>query len=86
MRVLCIGLAFLISQSIFSQELFVVTDPASNIPANSLSVRLGNSLFKEKFENGYFLDFDFCFVFGLEEQPVRPKAAKAEPNTVIFKN
>lgn len=53
MRVLCIGLAFLISQSIFSQELFVVTDPASNIPSNSLSVRLGNSLFKEKFENGY---------------------------------
>ena len=53
MRVLYIVLAFLFTQFIFSQELFVVTDPASNIPANSLSVRLGNSLFKEKFENGY---------------------------------
>lgn len=53
MRVLCISLALLISQSIFSQELFVVTDPASNAPANSLAVKLGNSLFKEKFEKGY---------------------------------
>ena len=53
MRVLYIGLAFLLSQTIFSQELFVVTDPASNAPANSLAVRMGNSLFKEKFESGY---------------------------------
>lgn len=53
MRIFYIVLALLLTQSIFSQELFVVTDPASNAPANSLAVKLGNSLFKEKFENGY---------------------------------
>ena len=35
------------------QELFVVTDPASNVPAGSVSIRLGQLLFKEKFEEGY---------------------------------
>ncbi len=37
----------------YSQELFVVTDPASNIPGNTLSVRLSQSLFKEAFVSGY---------------------------------
>lgn len=41
------------SQLVYSQELFVVTDPASNVPTNSLSIRLSNSLFKEKLEEGY---------------------------------
>lgn len=36
-----------------SQELFVVTDPASNVPANSLAINAMQSLFKEKFESGY---------------------------------
>jgi len=36
-----------------SQELFVVTDPASNVPAGSIGVRISNSLFKEFFEEGY---------------------------------
>jgi hypothetical protein len=31
----------------------VVTDPASNVPAGSVSIRLGQLLFKEKFEEGY---------------------------------
>ncbi len=53
MKGLCLCIALLFSQLVLSQELFVVTDPASNIPANSLSVRMGNSLFKEKFESGY---------------------------------
>ena len=44
---------FFITQTIFSQELFVVTDPASNVPFNTLSTRLSNSLFKEKFNNSY---------------------------------
>jgi hypothetical protein len=33
--------------------LFVVTDPASNVPANSLAVNVMQSAFKEKFEPGY---------------------------------
>ena len=37
----------------YSQELFVVTDPASNVPANTLSVRVMQSVFKEQVETGY---------------------------------
>lgn len=37
----------------YSQELFVVTDPASNVPANSLAINIMQSAFKEKFEPGY---------------------------------
>ena len=36
-----------------AQELFVVTDPASNVPANSLSVRVSQSVFEQQFENGF---------------------------------
>lgn len=36
-----------------AQELFIVTDPASNVPANSLSIRMSNSYFKEVFKEGY---------------------------------
>ena len=47
----------LLSQKTKAQELFVVTDPASNVPAGSISIRLGQSLFKEKFEDGYNYHF-----------------------------
>ena len=40
-------------QKNYSQELFVVTDPASNVPANSLAINIMQSAFKEKFEPGY---------------------------------
>jgi hypothetical protein len=54
MRKIIVFLAlFLLSQESKSQELFVVTDPASNVPAGSISIRLGQLLFKEKFEDGY---------------------------------
>ncbi len=36
-----------------AQELFVVTDPASNVPAGSLSIRMSNSHFKEAYQKGY---------------------------------
>lgn len=36
-----------------AQELFVVTDPASNVPANSLSVRVSQSVFEQQFEKGF---------------------------------
>ena len=53
MRKVLILLAVFVFQENYSQELFVVTDPASNVPANTLSVRLSNALFKEAFESGY---------------------------------
>lgn len=43
----------IVFDSLSGQELFVVTDPASNVPTGSLSVRLSNSLFKEVYEDGY---------------------------------
>lgn len=36
-----------------SQELFLVTDPASNVPANSLGVNILQSAFKEQIKTGY---------------------------------
>ena len=53
MRKVILFFAAISCQTIFSQELFVVTDPASNVPANSLAVNVMQSAFKEKFEPGY---------------------------------
>ncbi len=41
------------SSVVTAQELFVVTEPASNMPTGSIGVRLGQSLMKEKFKSGY---------------------------------
>ena len=43
--------AFSINAS--AQELFVVTEPASNMPTGSVGFRVAQSLMKEKFEAGY---------------------------------
>jgi hypothetical protein len=53
MRKIFLLLIILGFQKSFSQELFVVTDPASNVPANSLAINAMQLLFKEKFEQGY---------------------------------
>ena len=53
MKKIILFLVFISYQTVFSQELFVVTDPASNIPANSLVINLMQSAFKEKFKTGY---------------------------------
>jgi hypothetical protein len=53
MKVIILMLATFVITGVHAQELFVVTDPASNVPAGSVGVRLGNSLFKEIYEDGY---------------------------------
>ena len=53
MKTILIVLLTIVFNSLSGQELFVVTDPASNVPAASMSVRLSNSLFKEVYEDGY---------------------------------
>jgi len=53
MRKLVVLITLLFFQKGISQELFLVTDPASNVPANSLSVNVLQLLFKEKFKAGY---------------------------------
>ena len=54
-------------QNIFSQELFVITDPASNIPANSLGVNVMQSLFKEEMKSGYNYHFMPEVSYGLNK-------------------
>ena len=41
-----------LSINVSAQELFVVTEPASNMPTGSIGLRLGQSLMKEKFKPG----------------------------------
>ncbi|TBX70319.1 hypothetical protein EZL74_03860 [Flavobacterium silvisoli] len=53
MRALVIALLILGSCQMRAQELFVVTEPASNAPAGSLGFKLGESLMKEKYKAGY---------------------------------
>jgi len=52
MRIILILLLAIGFQRLCGQELFVMTDPASNVPASSLGVRLSNSSFKEVFKEG----------------------------------
>ncbi|MBF7093076.1 hypothetical protein IUY40_16205 [Flavobacterium sp. ALJ2] len=52
MKYLSIVFIFLISYNIDAQELFVVTEPASNAPAGSIGVRVGQSLMDNKHESG----------------------------------
>jgi hypothetical protein len=47
MKFLFTGILICLSLSLFSQELFVYTEPASNMAAKSVGVRLSNSLMKE---------------------------------------
>lgn len=53
MRNFLIVFTLFVIQVISAQELFVVTDPASNVPAGSLGVRLGQSIFKEQMQSRY---------------------------------
>lgn len=52
MRYLGIVFLALISFQISAQELFVVTEPASNVPAGSIGVRVGQSLLKKEIGSG----------------------------------
>jgi hypothetical protein len=53
MKQLLVLFGIFIFQNSTGQELFLVTDPASNVPTNSLGVNVLQSLFKEKAESGY---------------------------------
>ena len=53
MKHLFYGFIVLISFQIKAQELFVFTEPASNMPSNSVGIRLGQSLLNEQIKSGY---------------------------------
>ena len=63
-KVLVIIVLFLFNKGI-GQELFLLTDPASNVPANSLSVNVLQSLFKEKFKTGNIYQLTPEVTYGL---------------------
>lgn len=67
MKRLIILFTVLFVQKGMSQELFVVTDPASNVPTNTLSLRLSQSLFKELFEPGYNYHLSPEITYGLNK-------------------
>ncbi|MCY7291044.1 MAG: hypothetical protein LH615_02570, partial [Ferruginibacter sp.] len=53
MKYMFVSFLIALSLNANAQELFVVTEPASNMPAGSIGVRVAQSLMKEKFESGY---------------------------------
>lgn len=53
MKQLCILFFFLYSFNTKAQELFVVTEPASNVPSGSLGINLGQTWMKRQLESGY---------------------------------
>lgn len=53
MKCILILFGILTSFGVYAQELFVVTEPASNAPAGSLSVRVGQSLMKNELKDDY---------------------------------
>jgi hypothetical protein len=53
MNKLLFGFLFLYCIEIKAQELFVFTEPASNMPANSIGLRIGQSLLKEQIKSGF---------------------------------
>ncbi len=67
MRKVIILFFVFVFQKNYSQELFVVTDPASNVPANSLADNIMQSAFKEKFESGYNYHFMPEVTYGLNK-------------------
>ncbi|MFV8325260.1 hypothetical protein [Flavobacterium sp. ZS1P14] len=53
MKQLAIMLFFLLSFHSRAQELFVVTEPASNVPSGSIGINLGQTWMKRQLESGY---------------------------------
>jgi hypothetical protein len=53
MKKFFILIIILFGKKLLAQELYVVTDPASNVPSKSLNINVMQSLFKVKFEDGY---------------------------------
>jgi hypothetical protein len=61
-------LIFLIcSSQIKAQELFVFSEPASNMPTGSLGIRMGQSLMKESFSSGYNYHLMPEIMFGINK-------------------
>ena len=79
-------LFFISIHSVFlsGQELFVVTDPASNVPADALSINIMQSLFKENTKDGYNYHFMPELSYGLNKNLMfRTSAFISNRNTTL---
>ncbi|HLK27584.1 MAG TPA: hypothetical protein VKT28_03325 [Puia sp.] len=57
-----------ISAFLHAQELYVSTEPASNMATGSIGVRLNSKLFQMKYNNSYLLRIDPEIMFGLSKK------------------
>ena len=57
MKFLMTGILFCLTTIVYSQELFVYSEPASNMAAKSVGIRLSNSLMKENNSSTYNYHF-----------------------------
>ncbi len=67
LKIIFLALIAISGNKIIAQELFVVTDPASNVPANSIAINIMQSSFKEKFKAGYNYHFMPEITYGLSK-------------------
>ncbi len=67
MKIVIFILLLFCFQNMYCQELFVVTDPASNVPANSLGINVMQLLFKEQIKTGYNYHLMPEITFGLNK-------------------
>lgn len=67
MKYLSIVFLFCISLNTNAQELFVMTEPASNAPAGSVGVRVGQSFMKNEFESGSMYNLSPEITWGINK-------------------
>ena len=67
MKTLFFSFILLFSFQVKAQELFVFTEPASNMPSNSIGIRLGQSLMNEQIKSGYNYHLMPEIMFGINK-------------------
>lgn len=71
----------LFSFQLKAQELFVVTEPASNVPAGSVGIRFGQSLMEKEIGNGYIYNLSPEVTWGVNKNLMVRAAAFLNNNT-----
>ena len=76
-----------ISLTTSAQELFVMTEPASNVPAGSVGVRVGQSFLKNQFESGWMYNLSPEITWGINKNlMVRSSAFFSNENNELALN
>jgi len=67
-KIFCSVIILLMCMHINAQELYVSTEPASNMAAGSIGVRLNTKIFSMKYESVYAVRFDPEVMFGISKK------------------